>query len=49
MLGMRAIVDVPTALIAIAGLGLLWRFKIQEPLLVAGAGVAGLLLFRGQN
>lgn len=47
VLGQRAIFDVPTALIALAGLALLWRFKAQEPVLVAGAGVAGLLLFRG--
>jgi chromate transporter len=44
VLGQRAIVDVPTAAIAAVSLGLLWRFKIPEPLLVVIAGVAGLLL-----
>ncbi len=43
VLGQRAIFDIPTVLIALVGLGLLWKFRTQEPLLVAGAGVAGLL------
>src|SRR5215207_3656335 len=34
VLGQRAIVDIPTATIALASLGVLWRFKIPEPLLV---------------
>ena len=42
VLARRAIIDVPTAAIAIVGLALLWRFRTQEPLLVAGAGLAGL-------
>ncbi|MSQ10145.1 MAG: chromate efflux transporter [Dehalococcoidia bacterium] len=46
VLAQRAIFDVPTAIIAAVGLTLLWRFKLQEPVLVAGAGIAGLLLFR---
>ncbi len=45
VLGSRAIYDLPTAAIALVSLGLLWRFKVQEPVLVAGAGVAGLLLW----
>src|ERR687898_853357 len=44
VLGQRAIVDIPTAAIALASLGLLWRFKIPEPLLVVAAGLAGLVL-----
>src|ERR671916_850749 len=44
VLGQRAIVDLPTASIAVASLGLLWRFKLPEPLLVLIAGLAGLLL-----
>lgn len=44
VLGRRAIFDVPTMVIALVGLVLLWRFRVQEPLLVAGAGLAGLLL-----
>jgi chromate transporter len=45
VLGQRAIVDVPTAAIALASLGLLWRFKIPEPLLVAAAGAVGLVIW----
>jgi len=41
----RAIVDVPTALIAAGGLGILWRFKIPEPFLVLAAGLLGLALW----
>ena len=41
MLGQRAIVDVPTALIALVSLGVLWRVKLPEPLLVLAAGAAG--------
>jgi chromate transporter len=44
VLGQRAIVDVPTAAIALASLGLLWRFKLPEPLVVIAAGLAGLVL-----
>ncbi len=45
VLARRAIVDVPTLLIGLVALGLVWRFRIPEPLLIAGAGAAGLLLF----
>ncbi|HWP34708.1 MAG TPA: chromate efflux transporter [Thermodesulfobacteriota bacterium] len=45
VLGQRAITDLPTAAIAAASLGLLWRLKVPEPLLVAGAGLAGLILW----
>ncbi|RLT36169.1 MAG: chromate efflux transporter [Chloroflexi bacterium] len=45
VLGGRSIVDVPTALIAGVGLVLLWRYRVQEPILVVGAGVAGLLVW----
>lgn len=45
VLGRRAIFDVPTACIAVIALVLLWRFRVQEPLLVAGAGLAGLALW----
>ena len=50
VLGQRAVFDVPTAIIALVGLVLLWKFRIQEPLLVLGAGVVGLAawpVFRG--
>jgi chromate transporter len=45
VLAQRAIVDVPTALIALVGLGVLWRFKVPEPLLVVAAGGIGLALW----
>ena len=45
VLGQRALVDIPTAAIGVVSLGILWRFKIPEPLLVVAAGVAGLLLW----
>lgn len=40
----QAVADVPTAIIGLVSLGLLWRFKMAEPVLVLAAGVAGLLL-----
>jgi chromate transporter len=45
VLAVRAIYDVPTAAIALVSFALLWRFKIPEPLLVVGAGVAGLVVW----
>jgi chromate transporter len=39
-----AVVDVKTALIALTGLVLLWRFKVKEPYIVLLAGIAGLAL-----
>ncbi len=47
VLGRGAIRDLPTAAIGLATLGLIWRTKIPEPLLVLGAGCLGLLLYRG--
>jgi chromate transporter len=45
VLGRRALIDIPTLVIALITIGLLIRFKkIQEPLLIAGAGVAGIAL-----
>lgn len=47
VLGRRAIYDVPTALIALAALGLLLYFKkkLPEPVLIVLAGIAGLILY----
>jgi chromate transporter len=47
VLARRAIVDVPTALIAVAALALLVRWRLPEPLVIAGAGVLGLWIGRG--
>jgi chromate transporter len=44
VLARRAIVDVPALLIAAAALGVIWRFKVPEPLLIAGGAAAGLLI-----
>lgn len=45
VLGRRSIVDIPTALLAIVTIGLLWKVKkIPEPLIVLGAAVIGLIL-----
>jgi chromate transporter len=45
LMARRAIYDVPTALVFLVSLGLLWRLKLPEPLVVAGAGLVGLLAF----
>ncbi len=45
VLASRAITDLPTAAIALVSLGVLWRFKIQEPILVAISAVIGLILW----
>jgi chromate transporter len=45
VLGRRALIDVPTILIALATLAVLLRFKkVQEPLLIAAAGVLGVVI-----
>jgi chromate transporter len=41
----RAIVDVPTAVIGLASLAILWRFKLSEPVLVTISGLVGLVLW----
>ena len=46
VLGQRAIVDLPTAAIALASLGVLWRFKVPEPLVIFAAGVVGLVMWQ---
>ncbi|WBP85124.1 chromate transporter [Kitasatospora cathayae] len=40
----QAVIDLPTAAIALVTLGLLWRFKIPEPYVVLAAGTLGLVL-----
>lgn len=45
VLGKRAMTDVPTALIALGGFVLLWRFKLPEPVVVLLAGAAGLAVW----
>jgi chromate transporter len=46
VLARRSIIDIPTALLALATIALLWRFKkLQEPVIIAAASVAGLVLY----
>ncbi len=45
VLGGRAIYDLPTLVIALVSLGVLGRWKVQEPMIVAAAGMAGLLVW----
>jgi chromate transporter len=45
VLGTRAITDLPTAIIGLLSLGILWRYKISEPILVTASGLIGLLLW----
>lgn len=47
MLGRRAIVDIPTAVIALTTLVVLLRIrKVPEPLVILAAGVVGVALTR---
>jgi chromate transporter len=47
VLGRRSLIDLPTLLIAIVTLGLLWKFKqkLPEPLMVLVAAVLGLIIY----
>jgi chromate transporter len=45
ILGQRAIYDIPTAVVGVLSLAVLWRFKLHEPIVVAAAGFAGLALW----
>ncbi len=45
ILGQSSIIDIPTAIIGALSLLILLRFKVPEPLLIAVAAIAGLLLY----
>jgi len=45
VLATRAIIDLPTAAIALVSLAILWRYKIPEPIIVSIAGLVGLALW----
>ncbi|MDN5869475.1 MAG: chromate transporter [Nitrococcus sp.] len=46
VIAQRSITDVPTVLLALGTVVLLWRFKkLQEPLIVLGAALIGLVLY----
>jgi chromate transporter len=44
VLSRKAIIDLPTTAVALVSLGLLWRFKAKEPLIVLLGAAAGVLL-----
>ena len=45
VLGRRSVVDVPTALIALASVFVLWKWRVPEPLLILAAAALGLLIY----
>ncbi|HEX8969480.1 MAG TPA: chromate efflux transporter [Chloroflexota bacterium] len=45
ILGQRSIFDLPTAIVGLVSLGVLWRFKLHEPIVVAAAGLVGLAVW----
>jgi chromate transporter len=45
VLARRAIVDVPTLFIGLVALGVIWRFKVPEPVLIGAGAAAGLIIF----
>jgi chromate transporter len=46
VLARRSVVDIPTAIMALATILLLWRFKkLQEPVIIAAAAAIGRILF----
>jgi chromate transporter len=45
VLGARAITDLPTAIIGLVSLAVLWRWKIPEPIIVTISGLVGLILW----
>src|SRR2546429_7731561 len=50
ILGRRTIIDIPTGLLALVTLALLWQWKkIPEPLIVVGAAVIGLVVYSAMH
>lgn len=45
VLSARALIDVPTAAIALISFAVLWRYKVPEPVIVTISGVVGLILW----
>jgi chromate transporter len=46
VLARRSVYDLPTAIICLVSLAVLFRWKIPEPILIAGSAVAGLALHK---
>ena len=47
VLGRRSIIDVPTALLMVATIVVLWRWKMPEPAVVLAAALIGLVIYPG--
>lgn len=48
VLGQRSVTDIPTALLAVGTVILLWKMKkLPEPVIIAGAAMIGLLIYSG--
>ena len=45
LIALRSIYDIPTAVIALGTFAILWRYKVPEPIVVAAAGVVGLVVW----
>jgi chromate transporter len=46
ILGKRSIIDIPTALLAIITLGILWKCKkVSEPIIILAAAIIGLIIY----
>ena len=46
VLAKRSIVDMPTILIAVVTIALLWKFKkLPEPVVIVGAAITGLIIY----
>jgi chromate transporter len=45
LIALKTIYDVPTAVIGLVSLAVLWRFKLPEPILVTAAGITGLIVW----
>lgn len=49
VLARRAVVDVPTLLMALAAVGVTWRYRVPEPVLIAAGAAGGFLVFWGRS
>jgi chromate transporter len=45
VLSVRALIDLPTAAIALVSFAVLWRYKVSEPVIVTISGVVGLIFW----
>lgn len=47
ILGQGSIIDIPTTVIGAVSLMILWRWKVPEPVLICGAAIVGVILYKG--